>query len=127
MGMMSIAQRRQQLEEQQRQELLRLQEEEAQLKRLKEEVRSGDGGLIPEVASLRKDIEGMGRQMQAAERELDKRREVMRRATDAYVEAEERLAGLRKTKQEMEQKMLDTLLDIGKKRDAKLNEILTKI
>lgn len=125
-AMMSVAQRRKQLEEQQRLEMLRLQEEEAELQRLQSEV-ADDTGRIPEVEALRLNIERVGREMQYASGELHRKREAMRRATDAYVEAEEQVAGLREQKQALEQKMLNMLLEVGKRRDAKLNEILTRI
>merc|ERR1712159_137857 len=67
-----IAQRRQQLEEQQRLELAKLREEEALLQRMQKEVKSGPAGIAPEVAALRQKIERAGHEIQAASRDVDK-------------------------------------------------------
>jgi len=125
-AMQSMVEKRKRLEEEQKQQLLKLQEEEAQLHKLKSQVGS-DQGKLPEVEDLRGRIERLGRDMHTATRDLDKKRETMRKATEAYVEAEETLTGMQKKKHDMEQGMLDMLMAVGKERDEKLNQILTSI
>mmetsp|Transcript_16733 Transcript_16733/g.30894 ORF Transcript_16733/g.30894 Transcript_16733/m.30894 type:complete len:327 (+) Transcript_16733:63-1043(+) len=125
-AMMTIAERRKQLEEEQRKQLEKLRQEEVELQKLKEEV-NNDRGKIPEVEALRVRIESIGRQMQVVSRDVEAKREVMRRATDAYVVAEEGLSVLRERKKSMEEEMLNLLLDVGKRRDEKLNAVLTKV
>lgn len=124
-AMLGIAQRKKQLEEEQRKQLERLRQEEEELQKLQAEVKSD--GKIPEVEALRVKIEGIGRQMQVVSRDVEAKRVVMQRATEAYAEAEEGLSVLRERKRRMEEEMLDMLLDVGRRRDEKLNAVLTKI
>lgn len=122
-----IAQRRQQLEEQQRLELAKLREEELKLQRMQQEVNSCPAASAPELESLRQKIEGIGREMHVAVRDVDVKRDRMRKATDLYVAAEEHVTELRGRKQRAEEEMLNMLLEIGKQRDERLNTVLSSI
>merc|ERR1711865_66566 len=100
----------------QRKQLERLCQEEEEMQKLQAEVKA-----------LRVKIEGIGRQMHVVSRDVEAKRVVMQRATEAYAEAEEGLSVLRERKRGMEEGMLDILLDVGRRRDEKLNAVLTKI
>jgi len=113
-----------QMEEQER----RLKHEEDQLAQLDRELRSGvgkDEGV--RIKALRSRIEAAGREVNLLEREVASRKESMRRATDAYVDAEERLTQKRSARQKMEEEMLDLVLATGRNRDARLTGLLLQV
>jgi len=113
-----------QMEEQER----RLREEEQHLVRLEHELRTGvNQDERSRIEALRAQIETRGREVGALEREVSTRREAMRRATDAYVEAEERLAERREARRRLEEEMLDLILSTGRAKDARLTGLLLQV
>jgi len=105
-----------------------LREEEARLAKLEQELRSGcnkDERL--RVEALRKEIETCGRDEKALEREVARCRDTMRKATDAYVDAEERLNARRKSRKELEEEMTQLILATGKAKDEKLTGLLMQV
>mmetsp|Transcript_97793 Transcript_97793/g.310146 ORF Transcript_97793/g.310146 Transcript_97793/m.310146 type:complete len:93 (+) Transcript_97793:492-770(+) len=52
---------------------------------------------------------------------------MMRRATDAYVEAEERLAQRREQRRRLEEEMLELILSAGRAKDARLTGVLLQV
>mmetsp|Transcript_8646 Transcript_8646/g.26924 ORF Transcript_8646/g.26924 Transcript_8646/m.26924 type:complete len:332 (+) Transcript_8646:73-1068(+) len=113
-----------QVEEQER----RLREEEVQLARLERELRSGvNQDERSKIEALRAQIEVRGREVGVLEREVATRRDMMRRATDAYVEAEERLAQRREQRRRLEEEMLELILSAGRAKDDRLTGVLLQV
>merc|ERR1712039_44267 len=105
-----------------------LAEEERRLKQLEEELHSGvNKDEKAKIAALRAKIEAAGRAEVAAMREVEAKREAMRRATDAYVDAEERLTRQKQARKEVEDEMLELVLSTGKAKDARLTQVLMKV
>lgn len=116
------------LQAQMREQELRLQEEERRLTTLEDELKMGCSQADrKKVQELRVAIETEGRDIRCLEREVDAKRETMRRATDAYVEAEERLTWRREQRKALEEEMLALILETGKAKDAKLTDLLMKV
>jgi len=113
-----------QMEEQER----KLHEEERHLARLERELRSGvNQDERTRIEALRAQIETRGREVGALEREVSTKREAMRRATEAYVEAEERLAQRRELRRRLEEEMLELILSTGRAKDARLTGLLLQV
>lgn len=106
----------------------RIKEAEAQLAELETELHTGvtrDGRA--RVEELRRCIEGVGKEVAVLEREVASRKEAMRRATEAYVDMEERLAEKREARERYEKEMLDLILTTGKAKDERMNSLLSKV
>lgn len=106
----------------------RIKEAELQLAELETELQTGvsrDGRA--RIEELRRLIESMGKEVAVLEREVATRKEAMQRATEAYVDVEEKLAEKRETRQQYEQEMLDLILATGKAKDDKMNNLLSKV
>jgi len=120
--------RRAALHKKHEEEQLRLQEEDAQLQQLEAELKTGcSSDMRTQIEKLRKPIELAGREVATLEREVEVRREAMRRATDAYVDAVELLQSKKSARQKMEQDMLEIILSTGKAKDAKLTQVLSSV
>lgn len=123
-----VAAKKAALQAQMREQELRLQEEERRLATLEDELKMGcTQADRKKVQELRVAIEAEGRDIRYLEREVDAKRETMRRATDAYVEAEERLTSRRERRKTLEEEMLTLILETGKAKDAKLTDLLMKV
>ncbi|CAE7300674.1 PPID, partial [Symbiodinium pilosum] len=76
---------------------------------------------------LRTAIESCGRAVRTLEREVSSKKDAMQKATDAYVEAEERLADAKSAMKKLEEEMLEIILATGKAKDARLTDLLMKV
>lgn len=120
--------RRAALQKKHEEEQLRLQEEDAQLQQLEAELKTGcSNDMRTQIEKLRKPIELVGREVATLEREVEVKREAMRRATDAYVDAVELLQSKKSARQKMEKDMLEIILSTGKAKDAKLTQVLSSV
>merc|ERR1712032_1284779 len=95
-------------------EARRMQQEEASLAKLEQELKTGfNKKEQSRIKELRATIEASSREITALERETNTRRDAMIRATDAYVDAEERLTQGRAARKKLEEEMLELILDTG--------------
>lgn len=79
------------------------------------------------VEELRGYIESVSKEVSVLEREVVTKKEAMRRATEAYVDVEEKLAEKKEVRQQYEQEMLELILATGKAKDEKMNSLLSKV
>eukprot|EP00927_Polykrikos_kofoidii_P056273 TRINITY_DN50422_c0_g1_i1.p1 TRINITY_DN50422_c0_g1~~TRINITY_DN50422_c0_g1_i1.p1 ORF type:complete len:302 (-),score=84.76 TRINITY_DN50422_c0_g1_i1:134-982(-) len=116
------------LQRQHAEEELRLQEEERALASIEDELhKGGDKKERLKIEELRAAIENVGRDIFYMERDVSNKRIAMQRATDAYVDAEERLASRRAARQDLEKDMLDMILSVGRAKDDRLNGLLQRV
>lgn len=103
----------------------RLKEEEQRLGRLELELRAGcNGDERTHIEALRKEIETTRRDQQVMERDVASKREAMRRATDAYVDAEDKLSAKRTACRKLEERMTELILSMGRAKDERLTGLL---
>lgn len=116
------------LQAQMREKELQLLEEERRLAGLEQELKTGCSlAEQKRVQDLRTAIESRGRAVRTLEREVSSKKDAMQRATDAYVEAEERLADAKSSMKKLEEEMLEIILTTGKAKDARLTDLLMKV
>ncbi|CAE7450696.1 PPID [Symbiodinium natans] len=116
------------LQAQMREKELQLMEEERRLAGLEQELKTGCSlAEQKKVQDLRTAIESRGRAVRTLEREVSSKKDTMQRATDAYIEAEERLACAKHSMKKLEEEMLEIILSSGKEKDARLTDLLMKV
>jgi len=103
-------------------------EEEKRLIFLEEELKTGcNQADRKKVQDLRTSMESACRELRWIEKEVASKLEVMRKATDSYVEAQERLAVKQESRKKLEEEMLDVILSTGRAKDVHLTNLLMKV
>lgn len=103
-------------------------EDERQLAQLEKELQTGcNQDERIQIATLRAQIEAGGREVHRIEQEVSSKRLAMQRATDAYINAEERLQQKKDERRKLEEKMMDLILSTGKAKDEKLTGLLMQM